>query len=238
MGRLHGQRGNARIANNRTSVGAAAVILTEPSLAREMAGAGEARSTGPVAMKALAEATQVARTARGYAIEYIVRVFWVGTRRFLASGTFVNLFICHKVLFVAPLRAHVNRSHVCSVLSRQTMFHLAAVYTDTVRHTPGRPEFVDAESSTRLWLLPKKQMDEVHYARAHTHTWVTDTGNYVRTPHPRGFLDTIQGSMRVPALAFFQDIVFFPRRPAALLFACAVARCASSPPRSCTGVAH
>ena len=82
------------------------------------------------------------------------------------------------------------------------MFHLAAVvYTDTVRHTPGRPEFVDAESSTRLWLLPKKQMDEVHYARAHTHTWVTDTGNYVRTPHPRGFLDTIQGSMRVPALA-------------------------------------
>ena len=51
------------------------------------------------------------------------------------------------------------------------MFQLAAavVYTDTVRHTPGRPEFVDAESSTRLWLLPKKQMDEVHYARAHTH---------------------------------------------------------------------
>ena len=36
-----------------------------------------------------------------------------------------------------------------------------AVYTDTVRHTPGRPEFVDAQSSTRLWLLPKKQMDEV-----------------------------------------------------------------------------
>jgi hypothetical protein len=31
----------------------------------------------------------------------------------------------------------------------------------TVRHTPGRPEYVDAQSSTRLWLLPKKQMDEV-----------------------------------------------------------------------------
>ena len=62
-------------------MGAAAVILTEPSLAREMAGAGEARRTGPVAMKALAEATHVARTARGYAMEYIVRVFWVGTSR-------------------------------------------------------------------------------------------------------------------------------------------------------------
>jgi len=35
------------------------------------------------------------------------------------------------------------------------------VYTDTVRATPGRPEMVAASDSTRLWLLPKKQMDEV-----------------------------------------------------------------------------
>jgi len=28
------------------------------------------------------------------------------------------------------------------------------VYTDTVRDTMGRPEMVDMDSSTRLWLLP------------------------------------------------------------------------------------
>ena len=76
------------------------------------------------------------------------------------------------------------------------MFQLAAavVYTDTVRHTPGRPEFVDAESSTRLWLLPKKQMDEVHYARAHTHTSVPPSStSFMCAPQPCGFLETIQG---------------------------------------------
>ena len=30
----------------------------------------------------------------------------------------------------------------------------------TVRHTPGRPEILDRDSSTRLWLLPKAQMSE------------------------------------------------------------------------------
>ena len=49
----------------------AASIFKGVRLARAMAGAGEARSTGPVAMKAFADATQVASTARGYAIEYI-----------------------------------------------------------------------------------------------------------------------------------------------------------------------
>jgi len=69
-GRSHRQRSiAAEPRQEQTSV--AASILREPSLAREMAGAGEARSTGPVAMKALAEATHVARTARGYAMEYI-----------------------------------------------------------------------------------------------------------------------------------------------------------------------
>jgi len=38
-----------------------------------MAGAGAARSSGPVGIKALAEATQVASTASGYATEYIFR---------------------------------------------------------------------------------------------------------------------------------------------------------------------
>ena len=50
---------------------AAAVILREPSLAREMAGEGEARRAGPVVMNAFAEATQVAKIAMGYAIENI-----------------------------------------------------------------------------------------------------------------------------------------------------------------------
>ena len=34
----------------------------------------------------------------------------------------------------------------------------------TVRHTPGRPEILDRDSSTRLWLLPKAQMSEASVA--------------------------------------------------------------------------
>jgi hypothetical protein len=44
------------------------------------------------------------------------------------------------------------------------LFDALPWHTDTVRSTPGRPEMVDMNNSTRLWLLPKAQMDEVRVA--------------------------------------------------------------------------
>ena len=62
-----------------------------------MAGAGAARSSGPVGIKALAEATQVASTASGYATEYILRKF---CKVFDCRGSASPLYVRHGLVDV------------------------------------------------------------------------------------------------------------------------------------------